>query len=550
LTQHDTTPTNALRDDIHVIWLRKWLVVIIIVAFTLTAFLVANSKTRMYAATARMMYQQQPDISDPLAGSYTDATGLSLQVQSVVNTVNSPAVTEHAASLLEQSHPDAQGYSVTAAVVPPDSASGTTVSDVVEVTAASARPLVSAAVANAYAQSIIDLRIQSELARLHKAQDAIRSQMAQFSTSASKLSTDYLLLLQRLRDLQVAEATVTGGFTIVQRASVPTSPYTPKPFRSAVIGFGVGLIAGVALAYVIGQFDTRVRSHREAGAILGLPVVARVPRVSRDVLRDGPLVSLTDPSGDVAEAFRVLRSNLDWMRVDGDVKTLLFTSSQKGEGKTLTVCNLAVTLALAGKAVVVVDSDLRDPRVHRSFSMPNATGLSTVISDSLELGDALQSFDLARLRGPVFQTPQVRTGGQRNGRLGGLTSNRGADAPSTPESGTLQILTSGPLPPNPGEVIASQRMATVLRRLVESNVDYVLIDAPPVLSFGDAGALAPSVDGLLFVVNLGMTRRPTLEDGREALDSFPCRILGALVVGERPESSHYHSYGYASPRQA
>ncbi len=549
MAQHDTTPNSALRDDIHVVWLRKWLVVIVIVAFTLTAFLVANSKTRMYAATARMMYLQQPDISNPLGGSSTDVTGLSLQVESVVNTVNSPAVAEHAASLLEQSRPVAQGYSVTAALVPPDPSSGTTVSDVVEVTAVSARPVVSAAAANAYAQSIIDLRIQSELARLRKAQDAISSQMAQFSTSASKLSTDYLLLVQRLRDLQVAEATVTGGFTIVQPASVPTSPYAPKPFRSAVIGFGVGLIAGVALAYVVGQFDTRVRSHREVGMILGLPVVARVPRLSRNVLRDGPLVSLTNPGGGVAESLRMLRSNLDWMCVDGAVKSLLFTSSVKGEGKTLTVCNLAVTLALAGKAVVVVDADLRDPRVHTSFSMPNATGLSTVIFDSLELDDALRPFDLEQYKSLVLHAPSSRPGADPTSRAVVRTQTEAA-VPSSPQSGTLQILTSGPLPPNPGEVIASQRMATLLRRLVESNADYVLVDAPPILAVGDAQALASSVDGLLYVTNLDVTRRPTLEYGREALDALPCRVLGVVIVGERLESSQYHNYGYASPRQA
>jgi len=551
LAQRDTTPTSALRDDINVVWLRKWLVLLVIAAFTLTAFMLAHRMTRMYAATARMMYQQQPDISDPLGGSYTDVTGLSLQVQSVVHTVNSPEVAEVAASLLEQSRPDAQGYSVTAAVVPPDSSSGTIVSDVVEVTAVSAEPVVSAAAANAYAKSIIDLRIQSELARLRKAQDAISSQMAQFSNSASKRSTDYLFLLQRLRDLQVAEATVTGGFTIVQPASVPTSPYAPKPFRSAVIGFGVGLIAGVALAYVQGQFDTRVRSHRQVGNILGMPVVARVPRVSRDVLRDGPLASLTDPGGGVAESLRVLRSNLDWMHVDDDVKSLLLTSSVKGEGKTLTVCNLAVTLALAGKSVVVVDADLRAPRVHTAFSMPNGTGLSTLISNSLEPDDALQPFDLEQYKERVPRAPKTRPDAQpTTGAIVRTPKSTDAAGPSSPQSGTLQILTSGPLPPNPGEVIASQRMATVLRRLVESNADYVLVDAPPLLAVGDAGALAPYVDGLLYVANLDSTRRPTLETAREALDALPCRKLGVIVVGERLESSHYRHYGYASPRQA
>jgi len=483
----------------------------------------------MYQATSLMMYQQAPDIANPLgSASSTDVTTLALQVQSVVNTVNSPAVNSRAGDLLRRSDPSARGYTMTAAVVAPGSSSGSTVSDVVGVTAVSARPKVSAAAANAYAQSIIDLRLESNQARLRKAQEAIRSQMKQYDTTASRLSTDYLLLVQRLRDLQVAVATATGGFTIIQPATPPPSPSSPKPLQSGVIGLGVGLFAGIALAFVVGQFDTRVRTHAQAGEILGLPVVGRVPRLARRLLRHGPLVTLTEPEGSVAEALRVLRSNLDWARIDDGWKSLLVTSSRKGEGKTLTLCNLAVTLALAGKKVVVVDADLRDPQVHTAFSMPNETGLTTVIQGTLSLAAALRPFDLQRSDGSSAITP--------------------ANAPATPstvENGSLLVLTSGPLPPNPGEVIASRKLAITLDRLANIDADYILVDAPPILGVGDAGVLATSVDGLLFVVNIDQTRGPTLEEGREALDPLPCRKLGVVVVGERPDSTHHYRYGYS-----
>lgn len=533
MARPDTTSSVTLRDYFNVIWLRKWLVVIVIVACTLTAFLAADSKTRVYQATALMMYQQPPDIANPLgSGSSTDITTLTLQVQSVVNTVNSPAVNGRAGGLLRQSDPSARGYTVTAAIIPPGSSSGSTVSDVVGVTAVSVGPQVSAAAANAYAQSIIDLRRESEQARLRKSQDAIRSQMKQFNTNASKLSTDYLLLVQRLRDLQVAEATATGGFTIIQPATPPASPSSPKPIQSAAVGFGVGLFAGIALAFVVGQFDTRVRTHTQAGEILGLPVVGRVPRLARRLLRNGPLVTLTEPEGSVAEALRVLRSNLDWARIDDGWKSLLVTSSRKGEGKTLTLCNLAVTLALAGKKVVVVDADLRDPQVHTAFSMPNETGLTTVIQGTLSLAAALRPFDL-----------------QRSNGSGAVTPANAPVMPSAVENGALLVLTSGPLPPNPGEVIASRKLAIILERLANVDADYVLVDAPPILGVGDAGVLATSVDGLLFVVNIDQIRGPTLEEGREALDPLPCRKLGVVVVGERSDSTHHYHYRY-SPRHS
>ena len=299
----------------------------------------------------------------------------------------------------------------------------------------------------------------------------------------------------------------------------PGSPSSPKPLQSAVVGFCVGLCVGIALAFIVGHFDTHVRTHVQAGEILGLTVVGRLPRLRRRALRDVPLVILTEPRGGVAESLRALRSNLDWTRIDVGWKSLLVTSCRAAEGKTLTLCNLAVTLALAGKKVVVVDADLRDPRVHAAFSMPNETGLTTLIHGTISLAAALRAFDLERSSGSGAVTPD-------DARL----------VPSPIEHGALLVLTSGPPPPNPREVIDSQRMAITLRRLANSSADFVLVSAPPILGVGDAGVLASSVDGLLFVANLDKTRRPTLEEGREALDPLPCRKLGVVVGGGRGAS--------------
>ena len=191
------------------------------------------------------------------------------------------------------------------------------------------------------------------------------------------------------------------------------------------------------------------------------------------------------------------------------------------------MCNLAVTLALAGKRVVVVDADLRDPGVHEAFSIPKETGLTTVIQGTLALSAALRGFDPRESNGSGAAAPAS-----------------GIAEPSVGGSGGLLVLTSGPLPPNPGEVIASRKLAVTLQRLANIDADYVLFDAPPILGVGDVGVLATSVDGLLFIANLRKVRGPTLEEGREALDPLPCRKLGVVVVGEHPDSRHHYRYGY------
>ena len=291
---------------------------------------------------------------------------------------------------------------------------------------------------------------------------------------------------------------------------------------TAAIGLGAGLLAGIALAFVVGRFDTRVRTHVRAGEILRLPVLGHVPRLARRLPRGGALVALTEPEGSPAEALRVLRGNLDWARTEGGWKSLLITSTVKGEGKTLTVCNLAVTLALAGRRVVVVDADLRAPQVHTVLSLPNETGLTTVVQGTIALTAALRSFDLKQTNGSGALTPA-------DARLVSLPSEHGA----------MMVLTSGPLPPDPGEVIASQRLAITLKRLANS-MDLVLVDAPPILGVGDVGALAPAVDALLLMADLNKTRRPTLEKVRRALAALPCRKPGVVIVGgSRSASDSY-----------
>jgi Mrp family chromosome partitioning ATPase len=298
----------------------------------------------------------------------------------------------------------------------------------------------------------------------------------------------------------------------------------------AILGFCAGLFLGIVAAFVLAQFDVRMRTYRDISGLLGLNLLGRIPRLPRGGQHDSELASLSDPGGTFSEAMRVMRTNLEWANIDDKANSLLVSSCLKGEGKTLALCNLAVTLARAGKQVIVVDADLRNPRVHKVFEMTNAIGLSSVALGMTGLKEALRLFEES---GEV----RVRTA-KPDGRSSALAR----------WEGSLRVLTSGPIPPNPGEVVASRRVQELLTSIAELGADYVLVDTPPLLAFGDAAALAPSVDGLIMVVNMKKARRPVLEDGREILDSLPCRKVGLVVTGEKIEDSHYSGYSSYSSR--
>jgi non-specific protein-tyrosine kinase len=228
----------------------------------------------------------------------------------------------------------------------------------------------------------------------------------------------------------------------------------------------------------------------------------------RKLQRRDQLVMIAEPRDPRSESFRMLGTNLEFATLGSDVRSILVTSAVEAEGKSTTAANLAVTLARAGKRVVLVDLDLRRPYLHRFFGLGGSRGVTNVALGDASLDEALARVDLD-------------------------------DA-----VGELYVLPTGPLPPDPGEFVGTYQLREILVRLRE-DFDMLVIDSPPLLRVGDAMRLSASVDGVLVVTQLNLVRRRTLAELKHLLDAIPARKLGFVVTGGRGDDVAYgYAYGY------
>ena len=217
------------------------------------------------------------------------------------------------------------------------------------------------------------------------------------------------------------------------------------------------------------------------------------------------LVTLTQPHSAAAEAYRTVRTSLDFSSLDRSLRTLVVTSAAPNEGKSTTLANLGITLAQAGRRTVLVDADLRRPSLHTLFRLPNTVGLTTMLLDE------------STLAAPPFQPGPVEG---------------------------LLVLTSGPLPPNPAELMASRRIETIVQTL-RDQADIVLFDAPPLIAVSDAATLAARVDGVILVVQAEKTKREHVQRAKTLLDRVKAHLIGAVLTDVRLDRSvsYYGSEG-------
>jgi len=374
-------------------------------------------------------------------------------------------------------------------------------------------------------------QIEAEQAKLDAANSARAIQQYRNNIAA---------LQQRLASYQSTYAslfqTVQGGtnyISIVEPATVPTTPISPRVMETVLLAAAIGLILALAGAFLIEFLDDTVKTPNDVRQAVDLPTLGTIARFKAKGY-EKKLITAQQPRSPIAEAFRALRMNIQFSSVDKPIRTLLVTSPSSAEGKSIALANLAVVMAQSGRSVIVVDTDLRRPEQHKFFGLSNHHGLSNaLLKPNPDVSEYMWKPEIESLAG-LFSDGD-------NGEVTEHVQPTGV--------GNLHIVTSGPPPPNPADLLGSERMEAIIEEL-KKRADVVLFDSPPVLVVTDAAVLSTRVDGVLLVNGARRTRRAMAQRAVERLRQVDANLLG-VVLNRLParRGGFYYSQYYDGQRK-
>jgi capsular exopolysaccharide synthesis family protein len=508
------------RDYVQILGRRRWTIILVLVIAIGGGVAYDALTTPKYSATAQLQLTPQVSATVRQASNPT-ALPIVVDVPTAVQVIESTSVQD----AVDKQVPGASSVSVTQVQL----------TDVVNVTVSSTDAKQAAQAANAYAAEYISEQQQQAVETLNNAEQivqthisglqtqisSVQAQIAALPTSADAgilgqaqaLQTQVAALQSQLAtyegqlgQFQSAASLDTGGGQIIGKAPVPTKPSSPKPVTDITLAVILGLVIGLGIALLREYYDESIRTMDELERVTrGLPTLGLIPAIGNWRSDGEPyLVSKEAPTAPPSEAYRSLRTSIQFLGLEREIETLLFTSPGAAEGKTTTLANMATTMAQAGQSVVVVCCDLRRPRIHEFFGLTNGTGFTSVLLGTSTLADALQ---------PVPGTPG------------------------------LYLLASGPTPPNPSELLSDPRAKATFAQITEL-ADIVLIDSPPVLPVTDAAVLSTLVDGVVMVASVGNSSRREVARAIDVLGRVDAPLVG-VVLNKASESDSYAYYRYS-----
>ncbi len=387
--------------------------------------------------------------------------------------------------------------------------------DVLVFTATSRDANGAANAANAYVETYVGVRRKAFVEELDARSAVLRSRLDEVTQQLSTAdgSTDTVLLAQQdqyQRDLESLTASASlassTGASVIDAAQTPTDPYSPKPLRDGALALVVSGLVGIGLALLAEYRDNSTREPEALSKASGLPVLAVIPKAKLGRKDDPNKAMVLNPRlRAIGESYRGLRTSLQFLGIEGELRVIQVTSPTPGDGKTSTAANLAVVYALSGQTVALVDCDLRKPRIHEVFDLPNESGFTTVVGKMTE-SEPLQ---------PVLEVPG------------------------------LSVITSGPIPPNPSEILGRERTGNLFSWLRE-RFDVVIVDSPPVLVVPDPLVVSAHVDGVILVAAASSTDVRQVTDAAEHLAQIDAPMIGTVLnaVDTRKNSGYKYRYAY------
>lgn len=492
----------SLRDYGKVIVRRKWIVALAVITSVLTALIVSVLQTPIYESDSEVLIQPRGG-----GGVFEDqvASVNNRSIQTEIRVVEGEAVRARVQQNLGLADP-------------PRKVEGSAIqdTDVIRLTIRDPNAANAQLLANAYAEAYIQVRREQSSAELTAAASEVRTaidelqteldELATFDPSRELLAAQLVSFKTTLDQLRVDTALQTGGAVIVKSGEFPASPVEPTPARSAALAGTVGLLLGLGMAFLVDYLDDKVRNADDLERLTDHPVLAVVPV---DPPPDNRPIAISEPGHISSEAYRGLRTNVQFRRLDDALTVIQVTSSNAGEGKTTTASNLAVVLAQAGQRVALVDADLRRPRLHLVFGVAQSPGLTDLL-----LGAAPRD---------VVHHVEVAEGAR------------------------ISLYCSGVAPSNPSEILGGRRMRQLLDDM-GGHYDYVVVDSAPVLPVSDSLAIAHGVDGVLFVVHAGHVTDSMVSGALERLGQVSAPVLGLALNQARngAQDTEYSTAGYAS----
>jgi succinoglycan biosynthesis transport protein ExoP len=510
----------------HALQRQLWVVLLAVVVGAVAALGLSLSQEKKYTATAALLQRASTlglgEINSPLASPESTperdtATNLAL--------ASLGAVRDRTVQRLERG-----GVADAAQVAEEIEATPKEESDLVEVMATAASPTLAARAANAFAAEFVAFRADLNARNIRKAraivvrsakglrrEQSLLDRRVESSVGTSRDRRRLRIVSDRIRsletrseDLSILGSLQTGDTAVVERASPPGSPSSPKPARDFMVGAFAGLLLGFALAFLREQFDRRLRRSKDLEEVFGLPVLASIP-ASKALSGGGTKPEDLPPAE--REAFRMLRASLRYHRSDREIRSVMITSPAAEDGKTTVALNLAAAAADVGMSVLLIEADVRRPGLARLFGLPSDVGLTSVLDGRTQIDE---------LRNEVGVTQR----------------SNGSAAPRT-----MDVVVAGSNPALADEVVESERMRELIGQ-AEQRYDLVVVDTPPASIIADPISLLNQVSAVIVV---GRIDRITGEDMvrlRDQLNRFDAPTLGIVANFTPPQEGRYEMYGY------